>query len=164
MYDLIYLAFQTDSTRVATYQLGNMNGATSVAGQFPQLLGYGEKIHSLAHGWNKKGGAEALGKWDQYLAQQLSRFLTRLKTTEEGDGNLLDHTMVFYGSSNSNTHNNTNYPLMLAGGSKLGLKHGNFHQFNSKIPLSNLYVTLLNRLGVPTENFVDSTGELTEIV
>ena len=164
MYDLIYLAFQTDSTRVATYQLGNMNGATSVAGQFPQLLGFGGKIHSLAHGWNKKGGAEALGKWDQYLAQQLSRFLTRLKTTEEGDGNLLDHTMVFYGSSNSNTHNNTNYPLMLAGGSKLGLKHGRFHQFNSKIPLSNLYVTLLNRLGVPTENFVDSTGELSEIV
>lgn len=164
MYDLIFLAFQTDSTRVATYQLGNMNGATSIAGQFPQLLGFGKKIHSLAHGWNKKGGGEALGKWDQYLAQQLSRFLNRLKTTQEGDGNLLDHTMVLYGSSNSTTHNNNDYPLLLAGGNRLGLKHGQLLTYSKDVPLTNLHVTMLNRLGVPTESFVDSTGELTELI
>lgn len=164
MYDLIFLAFQTDSTRVATYQLGNMNGATSIAGQFPQLLGFGKKIHALAHGWNKKGGGEALGKWDQYLAEQLARFLGRLNTTQEGDGTLLDHTMVLYGSSNSTTHNNNNYPLLLAGGNGLGLKHGQVHNHSKDTPLTNLHVTMLNRLGVPTESFVDSTGELTNLI
>ena len=160
----MFLAFQTDSTRVATYQLGNMNGATSIAGQFPQLLGFGKKIHALAHGWNKKGGGEALGKWDQYLAEQLARFLGRLNTTQEGDGTLLDHTMVLYGSSNSTTHNNNNYPLLLAGGNGLGLKHGQVHNHSKDTPLTNLHVTMLNRLGVPTESFVDSTGELTNLI
>ena len=164
MYDLIFLAFQTDSTRVATYQLGNMNGATSIAGQFPQLLGFGKKIHALAHGWNKKGGGEALGKWDQYLAKQLTRFLERLQETKEGEGNLLDHTMVLYGSSNSTTHNNNDYPLLLAGGNQLGLKHGQLLEYSRETPLTNLHVTMLNRLGVPTESFVDSTGELTELI
>ncbi len=164
MYDLIFLAFQTDTTRLATYQIGNMNGATSVAGKFADLLGFGKSLHTLAHGWNKKGGAEALGKWDQYLAQELTHFLNRLKSTPEADGNLLDHTLVFFGSSNSNTHNNTNYPLLLAGGSQLGLKHGQFLKYGQNVPLSNLYVTMLNRLGVPTDGFVDSTGELLEIV
>ncbi|MCB1065940.1 MAG: DUF1552 domain-containing protein [Verrucomicrobiae bacterium] len=164
MYDLIFLAFQTDTTRAATYQIGNMNGATSVAGKFSELLGFPQNLHGLAHGWNKKGGAEALGKWDQYLAQQLTYFLDRLRTTPEGDGNLLDHTLVLYGSSNSNTHNNTRYPLLLAGGSRLGLKHGQFLKYSEDTPLSNLQFTMLNRLGVPTEKFVDSTGDLTEIL
>ncbi len=154
MYDLIFLAFQTDSTRVATYQLGNMNGATSVAGQFPQLLGFGNKIHSLAHGWNKKGGAEALAKWDQYLAQQLAHFLTRLKTTEEADGNLLDHTLVLYGSSNSNTHNNNNYPLLLAGGNGLGMKHGQLVKYEAKTPLTNLHAVSYTHLTLPTKRIV----------
>ena len=72
MYDLIFLAFQTDSTRTATYQLGNMNGATSIAGKFPQLLGFANKMHALAHGARKgEQGAENLGKWDQFLSNNL---------------------------------------------------------------------------------------------
>ena len=127
------------------------------------ILGFGKKIHSLAHGWNKKGGGEALGKWDQYLAQQFSRFLTRLKETEEADGNLLEQTIVLYGSSNSTTHNNNNYPLLLAGGKQIGLKHGKLLKYTQQTPLTSLHVTMLNRLGVATERFVDSTGELTEL-
>lgn len=165
MYDLMFLAFQTDSTRAATYQIGNMNGATSIAGKFPQLLGFANKMHSLAHGARKgETGAENLGRWDQFMTEQLAYFIRRLKETPEGDGTLLDHTMVFYGSSNSNTHQNTNYPLALAGGDKLGLKHGQFLKYDSDIPLSNLLVTMLNRLDTPVDTFVDSTGELTEIV
>ena len=165
MYDLMFLAFQTDSTRVATYQLGNMNGATSIAGKFPQLLGFANKMHALAHGARKgEKGAENLGKWDQFLTEQLAYFLTRLRHTEEGDGNLLDHTMVLFGSSNSHTHNNTNYPLILAGGDRLGLNHGQYLQLDSQIPMSNLFVTMLNRLDTPMDRFVDSTGELSDIV
>lgn len=164
MYDLIFLAFQTDSTRTATYQIGNMNGATSIAGKFPQLLGFANKMHALAHGARKgEKGAENLGQWDEFLTQQLAYFLQRLRNTPEGDGHLLDHTMVLYGSSNSHTHNNTNYPLVLAGGSRLGLNHGQHVQLGSDVPMSNLLVTMLNRLDTPTDRFVDSTGELDAI-
>jgi len=164
MLDLMFLAIQTDSTRFLTYQLGNMNGATSIATKFPSLLGFGKNQHSLAHGWNKPGGGEALGKWDRFRATQLAYFLQRLHETEEQGGTLLDHTMVLYGSSNSTTHNNTNYPLVLAGGDQLGLNHGGYHRYGSDVPLSNLFVTMMNRLGRPTNNFVDSTGELTELI
>ncbi len=164
MFDLIYLAFQTDSTRLATYQLGNMNGATSIAGKFPQLLGFGQNMHQLAHGWNKPGGAEALGKWDRFRTEQLSYFLRRLRDTPEGDGNLLDHTLVMYGSSNSSTHNNHNYPIILAGGDKLGMRHGCYHKFDESIPFANVHRTLLGRLEVPVESFADSTGELTQLL
>jgi hypothetical protein len=164
MYDLMFLAFQTDSTRMATYQLGNMNGATSIAGKFPALLGYGESMHKLAHGWNKKGGAEALGKWDRFLAEQFAYFINRLKDTPEGDASLLDHTMLLYGSSNSRTHNNTNYPIIFAGGKRLGFKHGKFLKFGEDTPFANVHATALNRLGVPTESFADSQGEMTELL
>ena len=165
MYDLIYLAFQTDSTRIATYQLGNMNGATSIAGKFPQLLGFSSNLHQLAHGARRgDAGAEPLGKWHVFLTQQLSYFLERLRSTPEGESTLLDKTMVLYGSSNSQTHVNLNYPLMLAGGSRLGLSHGQYLKFDESTPMSNLLVTLLNRLDTPTESFVDSTGELSEIL
>ena len=160
----MYLAYQTDSTRFITYQLGNMNGATSLATKFPSLLGFGNNQHSLAHGWNKPGGAEALGKWDRFRTEQLAYFLQRMHETREGDGTLLDHTVLLYGSSNSTTHNNRNYPLILAGGNNIGFHHGSFHKFNEDVPLSNLFVTMMNRLGLPTESFADSTSEITEVV
>lgn len=158
MYDLMLLAFQTDSTRVATYQLGNMNGATSIAGKFPQLLGLGKNMHGLAHGGAKGKGGEELGRWHQFLADQMARFLTRLKTTKEGDGNLLDNTVVLYGSSNSQTHRNANYPLLLAGGQRLGLNHGQLIKADEKTPLSNVYLTVLNRLDIQASSFADSTA------
>ncbi len=164
MYDLIVLAFQTDSTRVATYQIGNMNGATSIAGKFPSLLGLGANMHKLAHGWNKKGGAEALGNWDLFLAEQFAWFVDRLKSIPEGEGSLLDNTMLLYGSSNSRTHNNTNYPLVLAGGRGLGVRHGQFLKFGSDTPFSNVHHTVLDRLGVPSESFADSTGDMSELL
>ena len=70
---------------------------------------------------------------------------------------------MFYGSSNSRTHNNNNYPLVLAGGAGLGLKHGQYLQGSPKTPLSNLFVTMLDRLNVPSESFADSTGEMSEL-
>jgi hypothetical protein len=163
IYDLMFLALQTDTTRLATYMIGQVAGATTIANAFPACIGLGGNWHGLAHGAGKKGGAERLGKFDQFLANQLAYFLTRLKETPEGDGNLLDHTMVLYGSSNSKTHQNRNYPLVLAGGSKLGLRHGQFLKLDEQMPLSNVFVTMLNRLDVPIESFADSTGECSEL-
>ncbi|MDG2383690.1 MAG: DUF1552 domain-containing protein [Pirellulaceae bacterium] len=164
MYDLIYLAFRTDSTRVATYQIASMADASSKAGKFPQLQGFKGSLHSLAHDWNKPQGAENLGKWDRFMAEQFAFFLGRLDASQEGDATILDHSLILYGSSNSQTHNNSNYPLVLAGGQQMGLEHGQFRQLSDSIPLSNLFVTLLNKLSIPTESFADSSGELTDIL
>lgn len=163
MYDLLYLAFQTDSTRLATFMLGQVAGATTIANAFPACIGLEGNWHGLAHGAGKKGGKEKLGRFDMFLAEQLAHFVGRLAETEEGEARLLDRTMVFYGSSNSRTHHNYNYPLLLVGGSGLGLMHGQYLTFGDETPLSNLFVTLLDRLNVPVESFSDSTGELTGI-
>ncbi len=163
MYDLMYLAFRTDSTRVATYQVTNMADASSKAGKFPQLEGFKGSLHKLAHGWNKPEGAEALGKWDQFMAAQLAHFLNRLGTSEEGDVTVLDNTVCLYGSSNSTTHTNSNYPLVLAGGKNLGLNHGRFLKFDNSTPMSNLLLTMLNAVGVQSLAFADSTGPITEL-
>lgn len=163
MYDLVYLAFRTDSTRLATYQIGSMGDFSSKAGKFPQLLGFAGTLHKLAHDWNKDNGAENLGKWDRHMAGEFGRFLERLRSTPEGDGSLLDNTLAFYGSSNSQTHNNKNYPLILGGGRGMGLQPGRYLQFGEETPLSNLFVTALDRIGVPTEGFADSTGEMSEL-
>lgn len=163
IYDLMYLAFQTDTTRLATYMIGQVAGATTIANAFPACIGLSANWHGLAHGAGKKGGAEKLGQFDQFLVTQLSYFLQRLRDTPEHDSNLLARTLVLYGSSNSRTHLNRNYPLVLAGGSDLGMKHGQFLKLGEDMPLSNVFVTMLNRLGVPTESFADSTGECTEL-
>lgn len=158
IYDLQFLAFQTDLTRVSTYQIGSYG--PSRARTFPGALGLKPDWHNLAHSANKKDGPENLGRFDQFLAENLARFLTRLRETPEGDGNLLDRTLVLYGSSNSRTHQNKNYPLLLAGGNELGLKHNHFLHFTDKTPMSNLFVTMLQAMGIETERFVDSTGPL----
>ena len=101
-----------------------------------------------------------MGRCDQFLAEHLARFLTRLKEGEEGEGNMLDSTLVLYGSSNSRTHQNRNYPLLLAGGGQLGLKHNHYLKFAESTPMSNLFVSMLQALDVETGRFVDSTGPL----
>ncbi len=158
IYDLQFLALQTDLTRITTYQIGSYG--PSRARTFPGVLGLKPDWHGLAHAAGKKGGPENIGRFDQFLAENLASFLARLKETPEGDGNLLDRTLVLYGSSNSRTHQNRNYPLILAGGRQLGLRHNHFLHFDEKTPMSNLFVTMLRALGVETESFVDSSGPL----
>lgn len=162
--DLLVLAFQTDSTRFATYQIGSMHGALSIAGKFPQLLGFANSMHALAHGSNKPGGAKKQGEWDRFLASQLCYFIQRLAVIKEGEGSLLDNTIVHYGTSNSNTHNNRNYPLILAGGKSMGFTHGQYIRYDDGTPLSNLHLTMLRKLGHPTKSFADSTGILRKVI
>ena len=163
MYNLIYLAFKTDSTRYATYMLQSMN--SSKWDNIPIALGLGVTHHLLAHN-AAKGAAQAvpLGKYDKFQGDLLAEFITKLANTPEGEGTMLDNTVVLYGSSNSQTHVNTNYPMMLVGGEKLGLKQGAFHDFGKKAPpLSNLYLTLIKALEVPAKQFSDSIGTIPAI-
>ena len=160
MLDLIALAFQTDSTRFITYQLASMHGAISIANKFPSLLGFPKDAHGLAHGAGKGAGAENKGKWDLYQTQCFAYLLNRLSEMKEGDGSVLDSTCLLYGSSNSKTHNNTNYPLVLAGGRNMGYQHGQYLKFENETPLSNLFVTIQKRMGATADTFADSTGSL----
>ncbi|MEO1997061.1 MAG: DUF1552 domain-containing protein, partial [Planctomycetaceae bacterium] len=164
--DLIYLAFKTDSTRFATYMLQSM-----VDGPWNDMprnaLGLPTGHHRLAHAAAGTGAKamENLGTYDRFQGELLAQFIGKLADTPEGDGSMLDNTIVFYGTSNSKTHVNRDYPLLVAGGRGLGIKQGVFHDMATRdVPLSNLFLTLLHQLDVPTDRFSDSTGVLPEMV
>jgi hypothetical protein len=164
MYNLIFLAFQTDTTRYATYMLQSMGGGAW--NDIPATIGIGGNHHNLAHGGiGRKPDGSGLAKYDKFQGELLTEFIKKLAATPEANGTLLDNTLVYYGCSNSATHINSNYPLLLCGGKNLGLRHGKFHILQDrKVPLNNLYVTLLNALDAPTQKFSDSTGTLDDVL
>lgn len=163
MYDLIYLAFQTDSTRFASLMLESEQSSDSEMWNYATYaLGYKGATHDIAH----KRPADYSGKWDRWRAEQHAYFLNRLRNTKEGDGNMLDRTLVLWGSAHPHaSHSTKNYPIQLAGGNKLGFKHGKLHAFEGekKVPLANLFVSMLNGVDVPVTSFADSTGPMTEL-
>jgi hypothetical protein len=162
MYDLLYLALQTDSTRYATFMLESEQSTSNEVGKFATYaLGYSGQTHDIAHKRPQESGL-----WDNWRAQQHAYFLQRLRDTSEGDGNMLDRTVVLWGSAHPHaSHNTHNYPIHLSGGNDLGFKHGKLHAFegDKKVPLANLFVSMLNAVDAPTEKFADSTGEMTEL-
>jgi hypothetical protein len=162
MYDLIFLALQTDSTRYVTHMLESESSVNNPLGKFAShALGYGGVTHDLAH----KRPIES-GHWDNWRAKQHAYFLERLRDSKEGDGNLLDRTVVLWGSGHPHASHSTKlYPIHLAGGNKLGFQHGKLHAFEGKkkVPLANLFLSMLHAVDVPVERFADSTGEMREL-
>ncbi|MEM6886228.1 MAG: DUF1552 domain-containing protein [Verrucomicrobiota bacterium] len=163
MMDLMVLGFQTDLTRVMTYMMAREDGM-GFGDNFPTLaLGF-KGHHSISHDKAKDHWVE-WGKYDQWLTQQFAYFLEQMKNTRDEFGPILDNTLVLYGSACSTTHNARNYPLVLAGGSKLGVDHGTYTVFDeSHVPMSNLFVSMLNAVGVETESFSDSQGKLPSVI
>ena len=160
-YDLMFHAFQTDTTRVITHMIG-IEGGGSKSDHFPEALGL-DAHHALSH--RRKSTFKDWGIWDQFMNENFAYLLQQLKEAPEGEGSVLDNSLIMYGCSTSTTHLAKNYPLILAGGKNMGLQHGHFRQFNEdKVRLSDMYVTLLNSLGVETKQFGDSKGELNEIL
>jgi hypothetical protein len=160
MYDLITLAFQTDLTRVVTFMTGREDGM-GFADNFPNLaLGIKRGHHTISHDTHD-GHWEQWGSYDQWHAQQFAWFLERLAGTQDQGGvNLLDSTMVLYGSCCSTTHNARNLPLAVCGGGAFGVKHGEYRRYGEDVPMSNLLLGMLRAFGVPSERFADSTGLL----
>ncbi len=164
-YDLMVLAFQTDSTRVATYQIARENG-----GPFDRLTQpiAGVNWHGISHkGYLEQ--EEHSAKWhrvDRWCADQFAYFLERLKSVREGEGTLLDHTMVLYGCSQNYAHTPKNYATVVAGGNRLGLKHGQLLHMPENTPFANVLYTLLTRLELPScpKFFADSTGPINEMI
>ena len=163
MYDLVYLAFQTDSTRFATLMLESEQSSDSEMWNYATYaLGYKGATHDIAH----KRPSDYSGQWDRWRAEQHAYFLKRLRDTPEADGNMLDRTLILWGSAHPHaSHSTKNYPIQLAGGNRLGFRHGNLHSFEGekKVPLANLFVSMLNALDVPVERFADSTGTMSEL-
>jgi hypothetical protein len=163
MYDLVFLAFQTDSTRFASLMLESEQSSDSEMWNYATYaLGYKGATHDIAH----KRPAEYAGKWDRWRAEQHAYFLDRLKTTPEGNGTMLDRTVVLWGSAHPHaSHSTKNYPIQLAGGNHLGMKHGKLHRFEGdrKVPLANLFVSMLRAVDVPVARFADSTGAMSEL-
>ncbi|MFY0686673.1 MAG: DUF1552 domain-containing protein [Cyclobacteriaceae bacterium] len=160
-YDLIVLAFKTDITRVVTYMKGREDGM-GFGENFPKLaLGLKLGHHAISHDLSE-GHWEEWGRYDQWLTKQFSYFIDQLKNTEDEYGSLLDNTLTLYGSACSTTHDAINYPLVLAGGKNMGIKHGNYTKYDEHVPMSNLLLTMLNTVGIQMDQFSDSTGTLPE--
>lgn len=153
LYELMALALQTDSTRVATLEIG---------GSFlPQHLGIDKSYHSLSHHGNDKDAVANLITLETYQLEQFGKFLSRLSSMQDGDQTLLDSTAVLFGSGmgNGSSHTNSDLPIMMAGG---GYGNGQFKKVASggvgKVPLCNLYVDIAQRMGIEKESFGTSTG------
>ena len=163
--DLMHAALLTDSTRSLTYQI-TAEDAKGIGDRFPSALGL-KGHHNLSHSTGTENGYLEWARYDRFLSEQFAYFLERMRATKdpENEGSQLDNTVVFYGCSTSRTHLAANYPLILAGASRMGLRHGRHLRFDeSRTPLSNLYVTLLNQLGMPVDRFGDSTGRADDVL
>ena len=157
MFDLIALAFDADITRSVTFMLNREDGM-GISDTFPIKLGLSKTHHSLSHATDKEGQL-AFAKYDRFLSQQIAHFLDRLNTYRDRQGSVLENTIVLYGSGASTTHTPKNLPTLIAGGSRMGLRHGNFWRTGEN-RMSNLYLSLLHSLGIPQDGFADSTGPL----
>jgi hypothetical protein len=161
MLEISYLAFVTDATRVITFEWAREAGGFGPSG---------ENHHELSHHGGDPAMLGRLAGVDRDYLARLDRFLTFLKSTEEGDRSLLDHTMVVYGSGMNSgergDHSPKNLPLLVAGGSAWGLKHGQHlaHDPEKHPPLSNVLLTVAQKMQVETETFQDATGTLTGLV
>jgi Protein of unknown function (DUF1552) len=161
MFDLIALAFDADITRSVAFMLNREDGM-GISDTFPIKLGLSSTHHSLSHAGDKNGQL-AFAKYDLFLSRQIAHFLERLNDYKDRDGSVLDHTIVLFGSGASTTHNPRNLPTLIAGGSRLGLKHGTYWR-NGETRMANLYLSILRTLGVPQESFADSSGTLSNSI
>jgi hypothetical protein len=160
MFDLQVLAMQGDVTRVITFQLARETSNRT----YPEI-GVPDPHHPTTH---HKGDPEKLAKVAKINAFHVSLFsyyLQRLAATREGNGTLLDHSMILYGSGmgNPDVHDHTNLPILVAGGSAGKMKGGRHIRYGSPMPLANLHLTLLDRAGVRLDKFADSTGRIAEL-
>ncbi|MCU0707895.1 MAG: DUF1552 domain-containing protein [Pirellula sp.] len=157
MMELCYLAFAHDATRVITFEWSREAGGYG---------GSGEKHHEFSHHGGDEGMLKKLAAIDRFHLSKLARFLDLLKKTGDGDGQMLDHTMVMFGSGmNSGTggeHSPKNLPLLIAGGNRFGFQHDQHLAFDADRhpPLSNLLLTIGQKMGLETDAFSDASGRL----
>ncbi|MBC7980436.1 MAG: DUF1552 domain-containing protein [Armatimonadetes bacterium] len=159
MYQMMILGFQTDATRVATFLLAH-DGSTR---SFPEI-GVSNGHHQISHHQHKAENLDQIAKIDQFYVEQFAWFLEKLRQTPDGNGNLLDSSMILYGSGirDGDRHDHADLPLILAGHGG-GLKQGRVIQAEHGTPMTNLYLSLMERMGAKADRIGDSNGKLEKI-
>lgn len=172
MVDLVALAFQTDMTRVVTHCLGGEGGPNYAEYQeWAKAAGAPVRgAHDVHHKGSGARGADnpdvkVLGLRDEMLTACIARLMDRLKAMPAADGTLLDHTVILFGGSQVSSHSGKSFPMILAGGRALGFRHGRHLKWPTDTrPASDLYLTVLQRLGCPVSSFKESAGPITELL
>jgi hypothetical protein len=162
MMDVIALAFETDSTRVCTFMFGN-----AVSGvNFSFLDGVSSGHHEVSHHQNEEGKLRQYERITRWHVEQYAYLLDRLRQIPEDDGNVLDNSLILFGSGlrDGNSHSPVNLPVLLGGRGGGRIRSGQHIRCEAKTPMSNLFVTMLDALGTPAERFADSTGPITELL
>ena len=157
MFDLQVLAYQADLTRVITFMMGR---ETSM--QVYRDIGIANPYHQLSHHQNDPEKIAKVLQIDIFHTKMFAYFLEKLRSTPDGDGSLLDHSMIVYGAglSDGNLHLHTDLPILLAGGGAGQIKGDRHLRYPKGTPMTNLFLTMLDMMGLPMENFGDSTGKL----
>ena len=160
MYDMMALAFQSDSTRVATFITAHDGDDRP----YP-FIGVADGHHTLSHHQNDQAKKEKIAKINHFHMEQFARFLTKLKSIKEGEGTLLDNCMIVYGGAigDGNRHNHDNLPILLAGQGGGTLTPARHVKLGKETPMTNLYLSMLDRMGVAAQRVGDSTGKLEDV-
>jgi len=160
MFDLQALAFQGDITRVTTFQLAREASTRS----YPEI-GVPDPHHPVTHHGNNPEKLAKVAKINAFHVSLFAGFLEKLRSIPEGNGTLLDHSLLLYGSGmgDPDAHDHSNLPILVAGGAAGNMQGGRHIRFDQPTPLSNLHLTLLRKAGVPLDQFADSTGEVEEL-
>ena len=157
MYDLLAVAFQTDSTRIASFVIANEGSNRS----YP-MIGVNERHHQVSHHAGDKIKQEKIAKINRFHMEQFARFLGKLRSIKEGEGSVLDHSMIVYGSciADGNSHAHDNLPILVAGHGSGTLRPGRHIDYPRKTPLNDLWLALLDRMNVTVDHLGDSDGRL----
>ena len=160
MFDLQLLAFQGDITRVITFQLARETSNRT----YPEI-GVPDPHHPLSHHGNDPDKIARMAKINAFHVSLFAEYLQKLRDTPEGNGSLLDNSLILYGSGigNPNIHDHTNLPIIVAGGAAGGMRGNRHIRYDKPTPLANLHLTLLDKVGVRLDSFADSTGKLNEL-
>ena len=160
MFDLQLLAFQGDITRVITFQLARETSNRT----YPEI-GVPDPHHPISHHGNDPEKVAKLAKINEFHVSLFAEFLEKLKSTPDGNGSLLDHSVYLYGSGmgNPSLHDHDNLPILVAGGAACGMRGGRHIKYENATPLANLHLTLLDRVGVHLDSFADSQGKVDDL-
>ena len=160
MFELMTLAFQTDTVRVATFMMANEGSNRS----YP-MVGVNDGHHHLSHHQNKQDWIDQIKKIDKYLVGHFAKFLEKLNGISEGNGTLLDNSMIVYGSAiaDGNRHSHHDLPILLAGKGGGTIASGRHLVYPKETPLNNLFLSMLDRMDAGVDSLGDSTGRLKDL-
>ncbi len=160
MYDMMALAFQTDSTRIASFLLAHDGSGRS----FPEI-GAPNGHHQISHHQSNMENLEQIARIDKFYIEQFAWFLQKLRDTPDGEGNLLDNSMIVYGGGirDGDRHDHGDLPLLIAGHGGGTLRQGRQIKATEGTPMTNLYLSMLDRMGVDAERIGDSNGKFEKI-